>query len=64
MNNIIDNVFLGKMVKVNHPITCLNPDEFFKIEYVEIEGSIEEPKIYIRGNKTMWFNSKLIIDVQ
>lgn len=60
--NIEDKCFIGKKVKVDHPITVLNPDEFFEIKYVRIEGSVLEPRIYVRGETTMWFSSKLIID--
>jgi hypothetical protein len=57
-----DNCFMGKWVKVDHPQTCLNPDEYFQVKEVRIDGCPMEPKIYIRGENTCWFNSKTIVD--
>ena len=42
---------LGKMVKANHPITCLNPDEWFEV----INAREDEGAVYVIGRKTFWF---------
>ena len=57
-----DNCFLNKWVSVDHPKTCLNPDEYFQIKYVKVEGCPMDFKISIRGEKTCWFSSKSIVD--
>lgn len=60
--NSIDNIFMGAMIKVDHPTTCLNPDEYFKVIAVNIEGNPMSPKIYVRGENTCWFSTTLILD--
>lgn len=47
---------IGQEVKADHPVTCLNPNEAFKIVDVKIEGD----KLYVRGEETMWFSSGMI----
>ena len=44
-------------VKANHPITCLNPDEWFSVkEYMqEYHPDLERDVIRIRGENTAWF---------
>ena len=59
---IEDTALIGNWVKVDHPITCLNPTEFFQITKVKISGSPMSPKICVRGENTMWFGIGLIVD--
>lgn len=51
---------IGLEVKANHPITVLNPTKTFKIT----QASIEDNKLYVRGEDTMWFESSLITLVE
>lgn len=41
--------------EADHPVTCLNPDRYFRVIYWKAEGG----KLYVRGKKGMWFNSSL-----
>ncbi len=41
--------------EADHPITCLNPDRYFHV----IDWKTEGGKLYVRGEKTMWFSSGL-----
>lgn len=43
-------------VTVNHPITVMNPDGYFSVAEVKIEDG----RIYIRGENTMWFSEELV----
>lgn len=45
-------LFKGKQVKFPHPITCFNPQEWTTIT----EINIQEDKMWIRGENTVWFN--------
>lgn len=51
-----NSFLIGLTVAANHPITCLNPNKFFKIHEVRIEND----KLYVRGENTMWFHADLI----
>lgn len=44
-------------IKAPHPITCLNPDEWFSaVEYnQEYHPALEKDVIRVRGEKTAWF---------
>lgn len=58
---IIKDWLKGKLAAVNHPITPLNPSEYFTIVDVKIE---ENGKIFVRGEHTMWFGESMVkIDV-
>lgn len=52
---------VGSKVKVSHPITCLNPEEFFTV--VEMRTEIFPTKVWIRGENTCWFNANMIEDL-
>lgn len=41
----------GKELKAAHPITCLNPDEWFKPVAVDVTDS----KVWVSGANTCWF---------
>lgn len=56
------NVKVGSKVKVSHPITVLNPDEYFTITQIEFETNPK--KIWICGKNTCWFNSDMIVDIK
>lgn len=56
------NVKVGSKVKVSHPITVLNPDEYFTITQIEFENYPK--KIWICGENTCWFNSDMIVDIK
>ena len=47
---------IGLEVRADHPITCLNPEKSFKI----FDAKIEDDKLYVRGQNTMWFHSGLV----
>lgn len=53
---------VGSIVKVDHPITCLNPDEYFAIAQIEFQSNPK--KVWICGENTCWFNSDMIVDVK
>lgn len=55
-------VTIGNVVKVSHPVTVLNPDEYFRIE--EIRHDIADERTWIRGASTCWFSTKMIVDVK
>lgn len=46
----------GAMVSSSHPRTCLNPDEYFAVIGVRIEGD----RVYARGEHTCWFNIDML----
>lgn len=50
---------IGLEVRADHPITCLNPEPTFKISEVKIEND----KLYVRGEQTMWFHGGMIASV-
>jgi hypothetical protein len=50
-NPNLDNLLVGREAKAKHPITVLNPTETFKI----VDAHIDFNKIYVCGEKTMWF---------
>lgn len=45
-------VLIGRTVKANHPITVLNPEEWFKI----IDVNVTDGKVWVIGENTCWFN--------
>lgn len=47
---------IGLKVSSSHPITCLNPTKYFKIKEINIENN----KLYVRGENTMWFEADMI----
>lgn len=53
---------VGSKVKVSHPITVLNPEEYFTITQIECEHNPK--KVWICGENTCWFNSDMIVDVK
>jgi hypothetical protein len=52
----LHGLLCGVVVKADHPVTCLNPDETFPI----YECRIDNDKLYCRGEKTMWFHAALL----
>lgn len=46
----------GAKVKSSHPRTVINPDEFFHVISVRVEGD----RVYVRGENTCWFNADMI----
>lgn len=55
-------VTIGSVVKVDHPITCLNPKEYFRVDYMRYD--VSRNKTYLRGEDTCWFNADMILDVR
>lgn len=55
-------ISIGSVVKVSHPVTCLNPDEYFQI--AEMRYDLASDKTWIRGENTCWFNANMILDVE
>lgn len=49
---------IGSMVKADHPVTCLNPTEWFAV--YEIKYEPVHNKFWVRGENTMWFNLNMI----
>jgi len=65
MNILLNNLLVGKLAKVNHPITIINPKEYFRIYEVRIEDDIEmDHRIYIRGKNTAWFGQESILIIK
>jgi hypothetical protein len=58
----LEKLLIGKFVKVDHPITCMNPTEYFEIKYVEAKGTPMDIRVSVRGENTMWFGTGLILD--
>ncbi len=56
------DVKIGAWVKVDHPQTVANPDEYFQV--MEMRYNWVMKKISIRGENTCWFNANMIIDVK
>ena len=49
---LFDKLIAGKQVKASHPVTCLNPEEWFTPVTVQIsDGGC----IYLRGLSTCWW---------
>lgn len=42
----------GRLFSADHPISDLNPAEWFQVKQVKIEGS----RIFIAGEHTCWFS--------
>jgi hypothetical protein len=55
LNNLVQSL-IGKRAKADHPMTVINPEEYFII----IEAKIEDNKILVRGDKTAWFSGEMI----
>lgn len=53
---------VGDMVKVDHPITVLNPTEWFKVTQISI--TIPDRRVSIRGDETCWFGLNMVIGVR
>jgi len=45
------NLLRGKELKADHPVTCLNPEEWF----VPHKISITDGKVWVSGRQTCWF---------
>ncbi len=63
------NINVGSIVKVSHPITVLNPDEYFEIKFMEVKfqrmtNNTMRTRAWIRGDNTMWFAADMIVDVK
>jgi hypothetical protein len=56
----LTSLIIGITVKADHPITCLNPSETFKIAHARIDND----QLYCRGEKTMWFSAALLTRVE
>lgn len=52
-------VLCGMIVKADHPITCMNPEETFEVK----EAKIENGGLYLKGEKTMWFHTNLLTKI-
>lgn len=52
------NLLIGKRAKANHPITCLNPEEYFIIYEVKLEN--DDGRIFCRGENTCWFSANML----
>lgn len=52
---------IGSVVSVSHPITVLNPEQYFAI--AQIEFDTVENKTWICGSNTCWFNANMITEV-
>jgi hypothetical protein len=48
---VLEQAFVGREAKADHPITCLNPEATFIIKQVRLEDG----GIAVRGERTMWF---------
>lgn len=48
---------IGTSVKANHPITCLNPDEWFEVTEVRAES---DGRFAVRGERTCWFGLSML----
>lgn len=47
---------IGTKVKANHPITCINPEEYFAVHEIQAFGG----NITVRGEDTCWFGMNTI----
>jgi hypothetical protein len=47
---------IGTMVKADHPITCLNPTEYFEVTEVEVTSTGARA----RGKNTCWFGTSML----
>lgn len=54
--SLVPNV--GTKVKTEHPITPLNPSEYFEVTQREISQS---GRIAVRGKDTMWFGVGMLV---
>jgi len=55
------NSLIGKSAKADHPITCLNPTEYFTIIDICIDKTLKGYKVSVRGDDTCWFNVKSVM---
>ena len=53
---LFDKLLKGKQVKADHPITCLNPEEWFEPVTVQIT---DERRIFVRGVNTCWWSLRM-----
>lgn len=55
----------GKYFKADHPITCLNPNEYNKITEAHVSWcpTQERIKVMVRGEETMWFSESSILHI-
>lgn len=53
----------GKYFKADHPITCMNPNEWNKIVDVRVEWCVNKNRIHVlvRGEDTMWFSDTCVL---
>lgn len=51
---------IGLEVEADHPITCVNPTKTFKIFDVQIDDGWSGKTIFVRGEDTMWFSTRMI----
>lgn len=59
---VIDMIVkIGSKVKVNHPITCLNPDEYFEV--VDMQFDPITNRCSVIGANTCWFGGTMIVEV-
>ena len=47
---------IGLTVEANHPITCANPEKHFVVK----EARVEDNRIFVRGENTIWFGGGMI----
>lgn len=51
---------IGLEVSADHPITAANPS----INFIIYDAMIENDKLYVRGEETIWFHGDLINTVK
>jgi hypothetical protein len=54
-------VEVGSVVKVDHPQTCINPTEYFAVEKIRVDVTLN--KCSVKGADTSWFGTSMIVDV-
>jgi len=59
LENVLKNALVGKIAKADHPITCINPEEYFEIVEAKLDTYSGEVKLYVKGENTCWFNSNM-----
>ena len=53
---LFDKLLKGKQLKADHPVTCLNPDEWFTPVRVRISDA---RRIFVIGARTCWFSMRM-----
>jgi hypothetical protein len=58
----MSQISIGSIVKIDHPTTVLNPDEYFTITQMRYDTGCN--KCWIAGENTCWFNTNMIVDIK